>query len=465
MGKSIDAIFSKQRAASLLLRSESIGKRKERLAILKKWIVSNREQLQASASADMDKPPVEFYSIELLHVINEINLGVKKLDEWVKSVKVDAPIYMLGTRSVIAYEPLGVCLIIAPWNYPFSLCIGPLVSALAAGNTVVIKPSEFTPAVSNMIATMINELYDESIVAVVEGDAAVSGALLKLPFDHIFFTGSPTIGKVVMRAAAENLSSVTLELGGKSPAIVLKDAAIKEAAKRIVVGKFINAGQTCIAPDYVMVHSAIANELTVEIGKQVKELFIDNGKTLEHTKIVSNKHFDRLLALIEEAEATGGVVNYSGNHDKEKRFIHPTVISNASVDSKILQEEIFGPILPIITFDTLQQVTGFVNSKSKPLSLYIFSTSKKDQDYLLNNTTAGGVCINDCAIHFLHGNLPFGGVNSSGIGKAHGRFGFISFSNEKPILRQRHGLTSAETLYPPYTTTKKKIIDWLLRFF
>jgi aldehyde dehydrogenase (NAD+) len=344
-----------------------------------------------------------------------------------------------------------------------------LVSALAAGNTVIIKPSEYNTNVSAMIAEMVAELFDEKIVAVFEGGTELSQELLTLPFDHIFFTGSTNVGKIVMRAAAENLTSVTLELGGKSPVIVSDNARISEAAERITVGKFVNAGQTCIAPDYVLVHSSIAEALTNRIVDNIKKLFDTKSIALSqpshYTRIVSQKHFDRLVRILDNAVSDGGKIIYTGDHDRESRTFYPTIVANVSMTSEVMEEEIFGPILPLIKFETLAEAVEFVNKKPKPLVLYFFSGSKSDQDWVLKSTSAGGACINDCAIHFLQHRLPFGGVNSSGIGKAHEFAGFLAFSNEKPVLKQRRGFTSVKALYPPYTQLKHKIVDLLFRIF
>ncbi len=465
----IQSVFEKQKEHALLLRTERYSQRKQRLEALRNWILKNREHLYDAVDKDMGKPPIEFYGVEILYVLNEIKSALKNLDKWVRPKKIDAPIDMLGTRSKIMYEPRGVCLIIAPWNYPFSLCIGPLVSALAAGNTIIIKPSEFNKHVSAAIAAMVKELFDEKVVAVAEGGVEVSQELLALPFDHIFFTGSTSVGKLVMKAAAENLASVTLELGGKSPAIVTGNAHLEEAAERIVIGKFVNAGQTCTAPDYVLVHNSVADKLVEHIIEKIGNRFADKAiplnKPSHYTRIVSHKHFDRLVGILDNAVEQGAIINHTGNHDRDSRLFYPTVITNVSAAMKVMQEEIFGPILPIVTYETLEEAIDRINQKPKPLGLYVFTKSRSEQNLVLKSTSAGGVCVNDCAIHFLQHRLPFGGVNSSGMGKAHEYAGFLTFSNEKPVLRQRSGLTSVQALYPPYTKLKDKIVDFLFRLF
>ena len=391
------------------------------------------------------------------------------LNSWSTPKKVDAPITLLGTRSFIQYEPRGVCLIISPWNYPFSLCIGPLVSALAAGNAVVLKPSELTPHVSTVIKNMVNETFDPSVVSVIEGGAEISQQLLKLPFDHIFFTGSPAIGKVVMKAAAENLTSVTLELGGKSPVIVTDSACLKDAAQRIAFTKFVNNGQTCVAPDYVLVDEKIATSFTQELIGQTKKLFTEHNEPFEASKhycrIVNEKHFLRLNDLLRDSLEHGAKLEFGGMVNSSTRFIHPIVLSKVPLVARVMEEEIFGPILPIVTYQNLETAIEIINSKPKALALYIFSEKDNIQQQILHETSAGGVCINDCGIQFMQHNLPFGGVNNSGIGKSHGYFGFMAFSNEKGVLKQRSGFTSIKIFYPPYTERVKNIMNWFLKLF
>ncbi|RAW03226.1 aldehyde dehydrogenase family protein [Pseudochryseolinea flava] len=461
-------IFRDQKQHVLTLRKEYIKFRKERLQKLRTWVLNNRADIQTAAYDDFRKNAAEVDGVEIFHVIQEINHAIANLDDWTRPRKIDAPMTMLGSRATLHVEPRGVCLIIAPWNYPFSLAIGPLVSALAAGNAVIIKPSELTPNVSALIAKMITELFPSAVAAVCEGGPEVSKFLLSLPFDHIFFTGSPSIGKVVMRAAAENLTSVTLELGGKSPAFVTEKAVIEEAAKRIAVAKFINNGQTCIAPDYVLVHERIFEKFLDALIKQTKKLFLSANETFDTTsnycRIVNEKHFLRLNALLQDALTKGAKLEFGGQVDQSTRFMHPIVISQIPMDAKLMEEEIFGPILPIVAYKNLDDAISIVNSKPKPLALYIFSKNSEEQQKVLTETSAGGTCVNDCAIHFLHQGLPFGGVNNSGIGKSHGYHGFLAFSNEKPVLKQRHGVTSISPFYPPYTSLTKKLMSFVLKW-
>lgn len=466
---SLSEAFWRQKESSHSLRTELPGRRKERLIKLRSWLHANRPNIHAAMYADFQKNPTEVDGIEIFHVLAEIKCALNNLDIWAAEKKVDAPITMLGTRSFIQYEPRGVCLIISPWNYPLSLCLGPLVSAIAAGNAVVLKPSELTPHVSAVIKNMVDEVFDPAVVTAFEGGPDVSEHLLKLPFDHIFFTGSPAIGKIVMKAAAENLTSITLELGGKSPAIVTDDAHMKDAAERIAFTKFVNNGQTCVAPDYVLVDERIESVFTKELIVQSKRLFTEKNETFETSKhycrIVNEKHFHRLSELLRDALAQGAKVEFGGKIDLSTLFIHPMILTQVPLNARLMQEEIFGPILPIVTYKNLEEAIAIVNAKPKALALYLFSGDNETQKRILHETSSGGACINDCGVHFFQHNLPFGGVNNSGIGKSHGYFGFLAFSNEKAVLRQRWGITSVRLFHPPYTERSKKIMKWFLKLF
>lgn len=465
----IDKIFEKQIKKALELRREPVSDRKKRLQALRQWIKANRERLQQAIYADFKKPAGEVDGTEIFHVLAEIKLALEKMDEWAAPQKVDAPLTFLGTRSYVKAEPRGVCLIIAPWNYPFSLSVGPLVSALAAGNTVFIKPSEATPHTSALITAMAKEIFDESIVTVVEGDAAISQYLTSLAFDHIFFTGSPAVGKLVMKAAAENLTSVTLELGGKSPAVVTASTRIEEAAERIAVAKFINCGQTCIAPDYILVEEKVAAKLTEALKVKIKQRFTEGAESLQeskhYTRLVNKKHWLRMGALLEDALAKGAKLEFGGQVSEADHFFHPTLLTNVPADSKLMEEEIFGPILPILSYTSLPDALTFINGKAKPLALYLYTQSAKEEALVTGSTSSGAVCVNDSAVHFLNNHLPFGGVNNSGIGNTHGQYGFLAFSHPKPVMKQRNGLTSVKPLYPPYTNLGKQLMNWLLKMF
>jgi aldehyde dehydrogenase (NAD+) len=465
----ISALFNSLRKASVEQRRAPVSARRKQLESLRTWIKANRSAIQQAIFNDFRKPAPEVDTTEIFPALDEIKLALDNLERWTKPKKVDAPITMLGTRAIVTYEPKGLCLIISPWNYPFNLSIGPLVSALAAGNNIILKPSENTPHTSSLIKKMSEEIFDATIVTVCEGGPEVSQTLLKLPFDHIFFTGSPSIGKVVMKAAAENLTSVTLELGGKSPTIVTASARLNDAAQRIALAKFINNGQTCIAPDYVMVDERIAPEFISKLKEQTQKLFSENNKDIQssphYARIVNQKHYTRLNELLQDAIHKGSKLEWGGPVEPNERFFHPMILSQVPYDALVMEEEIFGPILPVLTFQSLDSVIDIINKKPKPLALYFFGSKNKDLERVKQETSSGAVCVNDCAIHFLHHNLPFGGVNNSGIGKSHGHHGFLAFSNEKPVLKQMSGFTSFSLFYPPYTPIVQKMINWMLKLF
>jgi aldehyde dehydrogenase (NAD+) len=462
-------ILEKQKKRSLLLRSESIKDRKKRLRLFERFLLKNKDRVRDAVYRDFRKPPTESDISELYPVLTEIRHTLAHMSDWAKPEKIDAPLTYLGTRSEVRYEPKGVCLIIAPWNFPFNLCFGPLVSCLAAGNTAVIKPSELTPNTSKLIAELVSEFFDEDLVTVIEGAQEVSSQLLSLPFDHIFFTGSSSVGKIVMKAAAENLASVTLELGGKSPAIIDESANLRDAAKRIAFGKFLNNGQTCIAPDYVLVQDTVQVKFIEELKLIAIKMFGDKGAITESSpnygRVVNRKHFDRLNRVLQDAVDKGAKIEMSGTVNQDSNFIHPVILTQVDPNAVVMQDEIFGPVLPVISFQSVDQVTHLVNGRPKPLALYVFTNRKSIRNKILRQTSAGSVAINDCVLQFSHPNLPFGGVNNSGIGKSHGRYGFLAFSNEKPVLKQKRGFSMAYFMHPPYTHFRKKLVEMMLRWF
>jgi aldehyde dehydrogenase (NAD+) len=462
-------VFKLQRDNLHVLRTEPLSQRKSYLKKLRDWIHANRALIHEAAYSDFKKPAVEMDGTEIFHVLSEIKLAVSSLETWARPRKVDAPITMLGTRSYIQPEPRGMCLIISPWNYPFSLAVGPLISAIAAGNNVILKPSELTPNVSAVLSRMVKDIFPANRVSVFEGGPEVSQNLLKLPFDHIFFTGSPAIGKVVMKAAAENLTSVTLELGGKSPTVVTASANIKEAAQRIAVAKFINNGQTCVAPDYILVDETVKQLLIDELKLYIKKYFAAGGDSFNtsasYCRIVNERHFSRINELLKDTLYRGAKLEFGGSIDEASRFIHPVIVSQVPVDARLMEEEIFGPILPVVSYTNIDEAIQTINAKPKALALYIFTRHKSDRRKIIQETSSGAVCINDCAVHFLQYNLPFGGVNNSGIGSSHGYFGFLAFSHDKPVMKQKGGFTSIQAFYPPYTALSKKLMDWFLKLF
>ncbi|MDB5769533.1 MAG: alkH, partial [Collimonas fungivorans] len=401
---------------------------------------------------------------EILPVIAEANDAIRKLGRWMKPKKVWPSRMMAGTSGYTQYEPKGRVLIVAPWNYPVNLSLGPLVSALAAGNTVILKPSEMTPHASAVIGKIIRAVFTEDEVALFEGDAPVAQALLELPFDHIFFTGSPAVGKIVMAAAAKHLTSVTLELGGKSPTIVDETADLRAAAQNILWAKFTNNGQTCIAPDHIYVHASVKEAF---LGHCVAVLESAYGKGAEQAgsanlaRIVNQRHTARVKSLLDDATARGARIVTGGAIDEDQRYIAPTLLDGIPDDAKIMREEIFGPLLPVISYDQLDTVIARINAEPKPLALYVWSRKQANIAKVMQQTTSGGACINHCVVQFLHGNLPFGGVNNSGIGSAHGHYGFLAFSHERAVVRTR--IMLAKMFYPPYSSLTRKLVALFIK--
>ncbi len=441
------------------LQSRTIQSRLAKLKKLQNWIRHNEQFICDEIYKDFEKGREEVLLTEIKPILDEIKQHRIHLSDWAESKKVSTSLSFWGTNSHIQYEPKGVTLIIAPWNYPFNLCIGPLISAIGAGCTAIIKPSEHTPNTSNLIEKMISELFSSQEVKVILGDVSVSTELLNLPFDHIFFTGSPSVGKIVMTAAAKNLTSVTLELGGRNPTIVDETANIKDAAQKIVWGKFINSGQTCIAPNYILVHEKQAEALKKALIEQITIQFPITDES--RTKIVNPIHYKRLVDLLEVTQKEEGEILVGGVVNPDKNFISPTLVSNLTSKSSIFKEEIFGPILPIISFSTLTDAMEVVQETEKPLALYLFSKNRKNKQFVLQNTSAGTTAINETTIQFAQPHLPFGGVNHSGIGKAHGEFGFLEFSNQRAVLSQRIGFTTLKTILPPYSKFKRKLIRFI----
>lgn len=453
-----EQIFNTQRANLEGITKTKLTERIQKLNFLKEIILAEREELTQAVYLDFKRPHVETDLLEILPTLSCLNHVVKHLPSWTKDVKVSGSPLLLGTSSYIRYEAKGQVLIIAPWNYPLSLVLIPMIEALSAGNAVMIKPSEFTPHSNQALKRLLSKVFLPEEVSLIEGDAKVSQELLSLPFHHIFFTGSTQVGKVVMEAASKNLASVTLELGGKSPTIIEQDADIKDAAKKIMWGKLINAGQTCIAPDYVLIHESKEAEFVQECKRIVDSVY---AKKESFASIINLKHFERVCLLVEQAKNLGAEV-IGFNTDKADLKIFPTLLRNVPQNAKILDEEIFGPILPILTFKESKEVTAFIQSKTRPLALYIFcENEKKIEDYLASNIS-GGVAVNDVVMHIANHNLPFGGINHSGIGSYHGHYGFKTFSHERAVLNRSHNL-GMDYFYPPYSDSKKTIIDTMLK--
>lgn len=465
LNQAIDAAFAAQQKHALQLRKSTYQERRDILKRFEKVFNASYDKIYASAKADYGKTEAEVDLSEIFSVRTELGHALKNLKRWMKPKKVLPTLSTFGTSSKIMYEPKGVCLIISPWNYPFNLTFGPMITALAAGNTVIIKPSEMTPNMSAAMREIVEEAFEPHEVCMFEGDYNVSAYLTYLPFDHIFFTGSPAVGKIVMAAAAKNLTSVTLELGGKSPTIVDESANLKKAAKDIMWGKFTNNGQTCIAPDYLFVHESVKDELVNEMKSQVEKLYGDqeNIKTnSDYCRIVNRRHHKRISDLMEDAMNKGATIIQGGVTDSSDNFIAPTILDNVSPQSSILEEEIFGPLLPMMSYSSLDQVIDYINAKPKPLALYIHSKNNQNIDRILTETSSGDAVINHNMVQFLHPNLPFGGVNNSGIGKAHADEGFKAFSHERSVMRDR--FSSTHMFYPPYTPKVKKLIKTAIKF-
>ena len=461
----IQRVFEKQQAYALELRHSTVKERIAKLKKLRDGLLARSEEVYKACYNDFKKPESEVDLAEIFPVVNEATHAIKQLKTWMKPVKVMPTKATFGTRSHVRYEPMGVNLIIAPWNYPLNLTLSPLVSAIAAGNTAILKPSEMTPHCSALTRDLIQDLFDEKEVAVFEGDVDVSTALLALPFDHIFFTGSPAVGKIVMAAAAKHLTKVTLELGGKSPVIIDKNVDIKNAAKSIAFGKYANNGQTCIAPDYIYVHEDVKDEFIAAHAQVVRDGYGDSidaqAATPDYARIVNERHHSRISGILDDAKATGAKIEFGGE-TRDDNFIAPTALTNIDKSSRIMKEEIFGPLLPILTYRDVSEAIDHINNDEKPLALYVYTKDQKFAQHVLNSTSSGDACINTCMVQYLHGNLPFGGVNNSGIGKAHGLYGFRTFSHERAVVRDL--FSSTLLMSPPYNGFVKFLVKFAVKY-
>jgi aldehyde dehydrogenase (NAD+) len=462
------AEFAALRANAPALRAENVTARRRRLARLADWLTASRTAIQQALYQDFRKPPEETDLTEIWPSLTEIRHTSRQLKKWLAPLAVGTPVALMGTRGWVQAEPKGVVLIIAPWNYPFYLALDPLASAIAAGNAVVIKPAEQTPATSALLRRMAEELFRPEEVLVLEGGKEVASELLRLPWNHIFFTGSPQIGKIVMRAAAEHLSGLTLELGGKSPVIVDETANLRDAAEKIVWGKFLNAGQTCVAPDYLLVQASVHDALLAELRRAIHAYYGPDTAAIKASpsfaRIVNAHHFARLATLLEDAQARGATVAQGGSLDEHQCYLEPTVLTDVPAGAAILEEEIFGPLLPVLSFERLPEAAAYINARLPPLAQYVFTTSPANRRYLLDTVAAGGAAVNETIIQLAHPDLPFGGVGNSGLGKAHGYAGFLAFSNEKAVLQQRVGLTGIKPFYPPYTNRVRRLLSLLLKY-
>lgn len=437
-----------------------------KLKKLKENILLNRADIKEALKKDFRKNESEVDLTEIFPVIQEINHTIKNLKKWMKDKYVKTPVTLLGSKSYIKYEAKGLVLIITPWNFPINLTFVSLVNAISAGNTVMIKPSEITDYTSKIIKKIVEKTFNQNEVYTILGGSDIAEKILKLKFNHILFIGSPTIGKIVMKAASNHLASVTLELGGKSPTVIDKEVDLKLAAKRIAWAKFINNGQVCIAPDYILINKKLKDKFLKLLIEYIKKLYSDNPKNSKnYCRVVNRKHFLRLNSLIEDAKTNKGKIHFGGRKDVDQLFIEPTILTNISPKSKIHIEEIFGPILPIYEYNFLDDAINFINNNNKPLALYIFSKNKKNINRIINETSSGGVCINHSTLHYSNYHLPFGGVNNSGSGRCHGVHGFKEFSNAKSIFKQLVKISPTDLIIPPYTRFKEKIINLMIKYF
>ena len=464
----IESVFTAQVNNRWNVSRASAIERISKLKKLETWIINNKQEIRDALYSDLKKPPTEVDITEVAVSLIEIRHAIRHLRKWAKPKHVKrTPLYFTA-RSWIQYEPRGVVLIISPWNYSINLVFAPLAAAIAAGNCVILKPSEFSPHSSTLIAKAVKELFPENEIAVFNGAKEVAIELLNKPFDHIFFTGSTENGKKVMEAASKTMSSVTLELGGKSPVIIDETANLKDAAHKIIWAKILNGGQSCHAPDYLLVHKKIQSEFIEKLKHYIRKLLGEDESlwpaSKDFARIIDNRHFIRLKQLLNDAIKTGGKIEIGGNIDEDNNYIDPTILSNVSPTSSIMEEEIFGPILPILVFSNINNALDLINTKTKPLALYIFSKNKQCIDKTLKNTSAGTTCINDVFIQYSQTNLPFGGVNHSGIGKAHGFYAFREFSNIRAVVKH-HPFSLFKLVYPPYTKRVQKIADLIVKYF
>ncbi len=468
MIKEIDRVFMKQQQAAPRIARSNLRDRIQKLDLIASYLEdeNNFRELCRAMDHDFRKPEVEVVASETGVVLSHIRYIRSHLRRWMHPRRVSTPLSLIGTSSYVHYEPKGVCLVIAPWNYPLNLAIVPLIYAIAAGNTVILKPSEISAHSSAFIKKMIGELFPVEEVAVFEGDATVAEALLARPFNHIFFTGSPGIGKIVMAAAAKNLASVTLELGGKSPALIDSTAELETIAGRTAWSKCFNNGQTCIAPDYLIVHESVAGKFVNAFRAAVERLYGASGSGVQQSqsygRIISDRHFRRLRNLLDDAVAKGAHIEMGGQIDEDDRFISPTLLTNISEDMEIMHEEIFGPLMPMVTYRDPEEAVAIIRRRPKPLTMYIASRDRKAIDYLIGETSAGGTIINDYMLGYSNPNLPFGGVNNSGIGKSMGFHGFVEFSNERGVIKRKWGTLSF--IFPPYTERVKKLVKMIYRW-
>ncbi len=460
----IDKIYALQLKYKDEIKHSSADQRKRMLKKLLDKIIQEEKAIEQALYLDFHKSSMETDITEILAVQFEIRHILKKLNSWMKDKSAGWSWMFANISAYLHYEPKGNTLIITPWNYPFQLPMVHLASSLAAGNTAIVKLSEFSPHINQVIRRIIQELFPEQHVAIVEGGVEETTHLLNLRFDHIHFTGSPKVGKIVMEAASKHLTDITLELGGKSPAVIDKNVNIRSVVKNLIWAKFVNAGQTCIAPDYVLANKKIKAELESIFKEEMLEAFGANPQhSPDYARIINDGQFNRLVKQLDEAKVLGAQLIVGGKVDEKERYISPTVITQVANSNKLMQEEIFGPILPIVYYNQIDEAINYINSKEKPLALYVFSNDSIFNKHIIRHTSAGSTCINDAMIQILHPNLPFGGVNHSGIGQSMGWYGFKSFSHERAIAKSNF-FPMSSLFWFPYTEKTNKILKTIKRF-
>lgn len=455
-------LYDRLAARAPALARTTARERVDRLQALRRALLRYQPALREAMQADFGKPEVETDLTEILQVTSEIGYVSRRLRSWMAPRRVATPFTLIGHRSEVMIQPKGVVLILSPWNFPVNLTFMPLVSALAAGNAVVLKPSEFTPATAGVMTRIVSEIFPPDEVVLVQGGAEVAQALLELPFHHIFFTGSSTVGMEVMARAARHLTSVTLEMGGKSPAIVTEDTDMRKAAGRIIWSKNLNGGQICVSPDYVLVPRQRCEEFVREAVAAIHRYYgSDPLQSPDLARLIHDRHFRRMQDWVDSAVAQGARLHEGGQGDPATRAFPPTLLTGVPEGHPLLEEEIFGPILPVVAYDTLEEALAFVHARPRPLAMYVFASSRKARQRILAETRAGGTAVNTALVQFYHNGLPFGGDQHSGFGKTHGHYGFLAFSNERSVIREIIPWTAVDLVLPPYG----RLVRWLARLF
>lgn len=460
----IQELFELQRGHYIEIGTRSVSERKADLKKLLNSILKRREQLAEALKVDLGKPYVQSITDDIHPVKDEIKNALKHLEQWSSIRKVSSPLPLTGISGYIKPESKGLTLVIAPFNFPFNLCMGPLVSSIAAGNCCIVKPSEYTPETGKLIQEIIEEVFPPYHVKAVLGASDISVKLTSLPFHHIFFTGGIETGKKVMAAAAKHLTSVTLELGGKSPAIVDSSCKMKQSVERIVWGKFLNSGQVCIAPDYALVEKSSLASFISAANLTIARFYNKPLTSNSLSNIINETHFDRLVSLLEDAKSKGALIETGGVYDRDTLRFAPTILTNVTMDMSVMQEEIFGPILPVMAWENEDDLLDLVYENHRPLAFYVFSERKQWTKELIRKTRAGTTGINECVVQFVHSKLPFGGINQSGIGKAHGKAGFDAFTNLRSVIKKRIKWNPTRLVMPPYSIKTRKIAQMALRW-